>query len=1575
VGKTFKLDDLLGEEPQEGRPKKPRGREAYAIDDLLDPAVPAPPAAPTAPAPASGDIDLRDSTKYPSAPVVPPVPAPAPRRGIGAMVGDLVDRGATMLDRFGRTSEAAARGQQPTAAAVAAIPEEQRRLAVIPDRRTPEERLAGTRRRYEGTIAQRPDVATARVAGRTGTFSDPSLNAGAPLTAVGGNVAATAADAATQAMGDEHARQQRNFTPEQLRDLAKRGMARAAELNAQAVEMQKTDPAAAEALHQHAEDFSRKAYNSQVLADDVGQADTFDAVVLSNMLGILHDPYAGQQRNIAEAAQGASTFTPEEQRRDLGKNAVVPASRDFSLSDPRDVAAPLVGGLIPFVAGDAAVAAGAKGVALLAGERLPVARRIAEAIADLYGEAHAIQGPRQAGLAGLKESAERVIADAPVNIKRGMTMGQVPGAVLAAREAQQRGENPTQAAIGSVLGNALIGPIAELGFHAAGEFGALAKRTDLNIGRRFLPDYGLERPVAADAPTLARAVEGGRAIEGKTPLADQSPSGQHATIANLLDQVLGEKGSEEATANAVLHREATRPLIEPATDVLRARPDENVPLRSAAAIASDRAGPAEEANAVVRMERARQEAAAQQAEVARQMDQARIERAAAERTVQQHGPKTLRETLETAGRERAEGDPLATEYHDAISKFADAAAAMRDAGETPSERVRLAYARARNTLNDARKRYGVQAGAGAIAALASADSDLTDEEKRTIGLGALAVGATRVIPRGLPPSLRAAGREVFEKAIRTGEQSRTVDGWMRWMNEQGLKTGAHHDDVSSKLWTMSGHDSARHLPPADVARLFEEPEHAGLARGFRSRLRDTVETLGKQRDPNGVFTGGKAWDQPRPVGDWIGKLKGTSTFSKAELTTILPTLDEWAAAKRKITREDVLGLLDEKLPQIERMTFMDIPSEERVAETTPEAVELRPVEELTAAHRGEIAEQIDVRRDRIEEIESDVADKIAQARRDEESAERDEREARDEVTRTLNRFEDVDNATVMQAIEDVLNEDVASDYVPSDTVDNAYNAAIEQGGFSFDEDIIDPGDAGFDVEEIPNPQDAEGEPWVRVTSPNGNSYDAPSTWEAMSKAELEGEYDTGGKTTVFHNGARVAEEPETAVWKIYSRDTGRLVSTERMPNWYTEGEARWTKELREQGWDDPSYRIEHIPADPSQTRVVVRSREGRKVFAGGIGEPREQVVEQYVKQRFEPKASEEDLNELRDDIARWARRKSEYMSAESTHYMMNEGEGYFDDEYAEVERLREEMQTLGEQHELAQPEPPPQPDVPAVAEAFDPDAALPIESIGGVSYSTYQRIPGGRDYRELVNSWVNRPTGDIPRKAYGVVSNHDYWTQKGAPNSVGHLRAEVHDLHPTPGLEGERVQIDPALPPEIKERYENIAENRAKRRKLFDEMQGIADQYDQLPAIETNPEAPSDRAMALAKQYDALNNQVRDIGKREEHLAGVIREERARADSARSLRRRSTCSTSSNRRPPSRSIRSRSPTSAPRNCRLLHAAVRCDERRSQHVHEGTGGRARGAVSGEAEDRRCHVQGEQRDARCVPEAARSSRSAG
>jgi hypothetical protein len=39
VGNTFKLDDLLGEEPQEGRPKKPRGREAYAIDDLLDPAA------------------------------------------------------------------------------------------------------------------------------------------------------------------------------------------------------------------------------------------------------------------------------------------------------------------------------------------------------------------------------------------------------------------------------------------------------------------------------------------------------------------------------------------------------------------------------------------------------------------------------------------------------------------------------------------------------------------------------------------------------------------------------------------------------------------------------------------------------------------------------------------------------------------------------------------------------------------------------------------------------------------------------------------------------------------------------------------------------------------------------------------------------------------------------------------------------------------------------------------------------------------------------------------------------------------------------------------------------------------------------------------------------------------------------------------------------------------------------------------------------------------------------------------------------------------------------------------------
>jgi hypothetical protein len=251
VSPPIRLDDLereQGTEPQATPPRKRRAGEPINLDELEGTAP-----APAAPARDTGNVDLRDTAKYPPAPVVPPEPTPAPRRGIGGMVSDLVDRGARALDRFGRTSQAAAEGQQPTAAAVAAIPDEQRRLAVISDRRTPEERLAGTRRRYDATIAQRPDVARVAPAG--------SMQASAEATA-------------TQAMGDEHARQQRNFTPEQLRDLAKRGMARAAELNAQAVEMQKTDPAAAEQLHQHAEDFSRKAYNSQVLADDVANSAT-----------------------------------------------------------------------------------------------------------------------------------------------------------------------------------------------------------------------------------------------------------------------------------------------------------------------------------------------------------------------------------------------------------------------------------------------------------------------------------------------------------------------------------------------------------------------------------------------------------------------------------------------------------------------------------------------------------------------------------------------------------------------------------------------------------------------------------------------------------------------------------------------------------------------------------------------------------------------------------------------------------------------------------------------------------------------------------------------------------------------------------------------------------------------------------------------------------------------------------------------------------------------------------------------------------------------------------------------------
>jgi diguanylate cyclase (GGDEF)-like protein len=1097
-------------------------------------------------------------------------------------------------------------------------------------------------------------------------------------------------------------------------------------------------------------------------------------------------------------------------------------------------------------------------------------------------------------------------------------------AAQAARAAQDVGEDPLAAAASAAIMGGMIGAPLEILGGALSRLGGVAGRTASGKIGNLLADaaeYGTlpedrfvanaEGPRAIELPIepkLKGALEAAREVEGKTPIGDMSVEGQHATIAKALNAVLDQKLASEP--EPVVHGQAAppaagadwwnrhgpadEPIIEPGT-ALRPRVDENaVELPSAAEVAAGRVPPTptDEANAVVRMQRAAIEHDALQAHVAAEQEQLRIEQAATARAAEKQGPLTLSQTIARASRD-AEGetpDPLAVEYKEAINKYADALAVVKDAGENVGERAKLNLARTKSKLNEMREKYGRQVGGAALIALASADEELTDDEKKGVGIrdAALAGLGMAVIPSRMPVRLRELGRETIERAIRgAAEAGQKIESnqarqWLEFLEQRMPKLGKNYDRIQSALGEMVGHDWSKPLTIEQVARIFDEPEErAGLmSRGFTSRLRTFAETLP-----------GKAWDAPRAAADWIGKLKGGGNFSKAEAGTVLPRLEALAGQKAKVTREEVLRLIDESIPQVDRTTLAEVPEPpmteaERRARLTPDD-RIEDIDEVEAGigtthFREELHEQVRAREDRVAEIRKNIEEVVDNYRREHESAQEEVSSARNEVRLTLQRIDSADADDVLSKIEEVLGDNVSSD---------DYDRAVEKAMEVLHEEVQvenerpDPEDLGWTIEDIPNPDTPDGEPWVRVTNPDGDeSFEGPSKWEAMHQAELADQYDSAGKNGLMPDDVIFEHKPLPESWKVWYKNADG--SRDFLSNNYVRESGKTDEEMvrmirQDHGYSPDHYEIEHVPADAKNARWEARvpSRYGgepRVVMSDADKLTREQFVDRFVDYHWEPKIGSEIFEELGDDIRRLARRMSSEMDAESSLYYRTEmQEDAFSDEYRQIDEINDELDRLRPLAANADPRPLPgeEPTEQAAPPARDPLLhPLPIESSGGVSYSTYQRIPGGTNYREMVNSWVN-PKQKIPREAYG---GHDYWSNKGVPNAIGHLRGEDHFLHDTPGLTGERVEVPGEdAPPRLREQYIEVAEVRARRNRALDKMKETEAALEALPADQTDPSGNiSDEARSLLSTWSTLNNQVRDLGQREDALATEIRNTR-----------------------------------------------------------------------------------------------------
>jgi hypothetical protein len=416
VGNSFKLDDLLGTDTTETKPPRKKGAQqdqGYALDDLLGPDTAA------KPAPDTGNVDLSKLPAPAPAPVVAPAPAPAPRRGIGDALAGALGGALVPLSRF---DEFMSKDRDPAfREALGVAPLETRTPAVIPDRRTPAEKLAQARETLDKTVQQRPDE----------THFAPH-----------GSPQAEVEQAAVRDGLKQDEERKARFTPKAWRDIARRGMELANTLHA-------------EGKHDEAEDVNKKAYNAQLLADGAEGADTFGAIALSSLLGIVHDPFEGQRRNMATIRREGSTFVTKPEQKKLGLDEQVATERGFSAS--KDLAAPLVGSLPLFIGGGVAGRAvlGAAGGALEAAS-LPRAARIAQALSAEI-ESAGIYGPRQAGMAGLREATTDLGQNLGKLAARGATEGQVIQAAQAARAAQDVGEDPLAAAASAAIMGGMIG--------------------------------------------------------------------------------------------------------------------------------------------------------------------------------------------------------------------------------------------------------------------------------------------------------------------------------------------------------------------------------------------------------------------------------------------------------------------------------------------------------------------------------------------------------------------------------------------------------------------------------------------------------------------------------------------------------------------------------------------------------------------------------------------------------------------------------------------------------------------------------------------------------------------------------------------------------------------------------------------------------------------------------------------------------------------------------------------------------------------------------------------------------------
>lgn len=1015
--------------------------------------------------------------------------------------------------------------------------------------------------------------------------------------------------------------------------------------------------------------------------------------------------------------------------------------------------------------------------------------------------------------------------------RQGAIEGLATGAAVQAGTERQRGATGLEAAESAAIGTAIGAPFGagvNVALGAVGDVAGAGIRAgrEALLPRRVAGDLSdLEIPVNARRPSIGNAInedlapQQGPKLNPWKPIQESAPPVSELEIPlnqRLEDVVSPEDAPRLESLRAVSNApNATFALKEMARDQIELM-EERYQLRPAA-------GAADDANVVVQMDRERA-AAEQQVQLDQQIAEhpaMRQEATAQASRGETEGPVALPEATRQAAEEAKAGDPDATAYQEAVNRVVDATVAARDAGDEPSGKVQLTLARAKQALNAAREKYGARLGASAILGLAANDDDLSDEEKKMVGLGGLAVLGTEVVRHIPRETLALAGHTIQQLARESPELRRTPEEWYIQLHQSVDRPDLA--DGGAGLISYAGGALADRFSrggdePITASELLERLNQTGT-KGFVSRLRSTVADT--QAFP-------KKWDELRPAADWIGKLKGSSGFKKDELAFIQRDLERAQAIGQKLSRSDILAMVDERLPEIERVTLAQQAPAKRVIEPDDATVDfdgfegdhenIRDIDELIGDRAGvadtplvghdEIGQQVADRLSRIHGIEREIEDAV-------EDAERELSQADDVVGRRL------------RELRDTLGEFGQSD--------DAANAALDYiNEHTFGDEWADVKEAMAKIadylEDNRDPED--------ILKEEGYSID-----EAMDDREF------------------------TATW---TDDEGEHTETFTLD--HTETEADALAYVRKQFMGENPHGLTIEQTGDGTEVYVVRDQSGKERYSG---DDRDQVIQEAISEdSLSDDHRDEMYGRIEADLNDYTEAYGQYARVENETYPAREDPSEaFSEQIDEKDALTQEVQTLRRIYQaendrltrvaagqepatgvraLPNPEGRPAGEPVAVVDAEPEEETLVPEVKGSAKYASYQRIGGGTNYRELLNVWGNKKGDAYKENHYG---------NQGFANVQSHVRVEDHPHYNAPDIASELPDTRPGDSQGVRDAKWGIAQNREQIESDLELMRDLATESREIErrslAAGEDPLA-NERQRELANRYSELNSRLSD---------------------------------------------------------------------------------------------------------------------